>query len=129
MSSFKSELVIDGTVYPIRHCSFNYLQNTRIDGVPKTKVRGGTINITLQNPAPKEMIQWIMNPTDKKEGSIRFYEVNVMAGSHQVLEFGDAYCIQFGNSYTGENHNSGSLTSCFTLNAQLLSFDGVDFNQ
>lgn len=129
MSAFKADLIIENKAYPLRHCSFKYRQQTRADGRPATGVLGGSIELTLQDPAPKEIVLWVMDPADKKQGTVRFYEVNAMTGTHQLLAFSNAFCIEFGNTFIGESHATGVLISAFTLNAQLLSFDGVDFNQ
>ncbi|BAV05372.1 hypothetical protein SAMN05421788_105173 [Filimonas lacunae] len=129
MSSYKAALTIEGTVYNVRHCSFNYKQNIKPDGSPHAQVLGGIITIILEEPAPKDIIQWMITPDEKKSGSVRFFEVNSSTGTHQLLEFKDAYCVQFDNVFDGDKHNAGSLVSSLVISANAISFDGIEFKK
>ncbi|PZF72846.1 type VI secretion system tube protein TssD [Taibaiella soli] len=129
MSSFNAELIIDGQVYRLRHCSFECRQNINDDGRPKSAVLGGIVSLILENPAPKEILQWVANPNDRKDGEVRFYEVNSSVGTHQVLEFTEAFCVHFCNTFDGEQHQSGALISSFVISARTLSLNGVSTQQ
>ncbi|BAV08533.1 hypothetical protein SAMN05421788_114117 [Filimonas lacunae] len=129
MSSYKAALQIEGSNYEIRHCSFNYRQNIKPDGSPHAQILAGEITVTLEAPAPKEIIQWMLTPDEKRSGVIRFYEVNSSTGTHQVLEFADAYCVQLDNVFEGEKHLPGGLLSSFMISSASLIFNGITFNK
>lgn len=129
MSSYKAALTIEDKSYPLQHCSFTFKQQLKPDGSPHAQVLGGQFSIVLENPAPKELIQWMLTPDEKKSGSIRFFEVNSSTGTHQLLEFTDAYCVHFDNQFQGDKHNAGSMVSALQISAASLSFDGVALNR
>ncbi|MBN9296364.1 MAG: hypothetical protein J0I41_05095, partial [Filimonas sp.] len=95
MSSFKATLTVDNVPYNLAFCKFIYHQNTNLDGSPSSAVQGGIISLVLEKPAPKSLLGWMLSPTDKRDGAIRFYEVNILSGTHQSLSFENAGCITF----------------------------------
>jgi hypothetical protein len=110
--------------YEILDCHFAFEQGVDERGKATTRVRGGTINITLSQLPPQPVIDWALESRKYNDGVIV-----VLDAENTPLEkilFQNAACIGMDLSYTqkGESYAATNLT----IRAEtIIVGNGIDF--
>lgn len=92
--SFIAKLRLDGEDINVLHCGFRFTQMTDTTGKPTSKPQGGNINLLLESSGSTDLFDWMISPTQMKNGTITFYRRDTMS-KLKTLEFSDAVCIDY----------------------------------
>ncbi|MBT2623751.1 type VI secretion system tube protein TssD [Chryseobacterium sp. ISL-6] len=92
--SFLSKLELDGITYNILECKYSFTQSTDTTGKPEGIPQGGEINITIESTGNSELLAWMLDHSQTKNGKIIFYRRDAIS-KLQELVFEKAYCIRF----------------------------------
>ena len=92
--SFLSKLELDGNIYNILECRYNFIQPVDSTGKPKGMPTGGDIIIKIESTGNPELLGWMLDHSQVKNGKIIFYRRDAMS-KLQELTFEKAYCIEF----------------------------------
>jgi hypothetical protein len=96
--SFLSKLELDGTTYNVLECKYNFIQPVDGTGKPKGMPKGGDIIITIESTGNAELLGWMLDHHQVKNGKIIFYRRDAMS-KLQELTFEKAYCIEFSEHF------------------------------
>lgn len=97
--SFLARLELDGEEMNILQCAFRFSQSTDATGKPTSRPRGGIVNLTVESTGDTQLFDWMVNPTQTKNGKVTFYRRDT-SSKLKVLEFTDAYCVDYNETYT-----------------------------
>lgn len=92
--SFLSKLTLDGTAYNVLECRYNFTQAIDSTGKPQSTPQGGEIFIRIESVGNPELLTWMLEHNQTKNGTITFYRRDAMS-KLQELNFEKAYCINF----------------------------------
>ncbi|MFS4432208.1 type VI secretion system tube protein TssD [Chryseobacterium sp. S90] len=92
--SFLSKLELDGTTYNILECQYGFTQATDKTGKPQGIPQGGEIIIKIESTGNSELLTWMLDHNQTKNGKIIFYRRDAIS-KLQELVFEKAYCIGF----------------------------------
>lgn len=113
--SFKARLKVAGKELPVLSCDYSLKQETDATGRPSSITRGGKIHVTVESTGDTAFFEWMVNPFERKEGSIVFVKRDSDA-TLKELKFKEGYLVdyfeQFGS--TGET----PVTETFTISAK-----------
>ena len=96
--SFIAKLELDGEEMNVLFCSFRLTQNIDTTGKPNAVPQGGHIQITLESTGNVQLFDWMISPTQTKNGIITFYRRDSM-GKLKTLDFTDAHCVDYHEVY------------------------------
>ncbi|NSL87950.1 type VI secretion system tube protein TssD [Chitinophaga solisilvae] len=124
--SFKAELIIGGKSANVLECNYGFSQHTDASGKPSTMPRGGTISLILESARDTDLVQWMISPEEKRDGSIVFKRRD-HDSSLRTVEFSGGICIQFHESY----HHSGSspMVTHIVISARELKIGSVAYQR
>ncbi|MBX2924965.1 MAG: phage tail protein [Chitinophagaceae bacterium] len=125
--AFKARLKVAGKDLPILACDYSLKQETDATGRPSSITRGGKINVTVESTGETTFFEWMVNPFERKEGSIVFMKRDNDA-TLKELKFKEGYLVdyfeQFGS--TGDT----PVTETFTISAKEIEIgDGSHVNE
>ncbi|WP_143310236.1 type VI secretion system tube protein TssD [Chitinophaga vietnamensis] len=124
--SFKSELIIGGKTVNVLECNYGFSQGTDAVGKPNTMPRGGTISLLLESARDTDLVQWMVSPDEKRDGSIVFKRRD-HDSSLRTVNFTEGVCIQFHESY---NHNGSSpMVTHIIISAKELKIGNVEYKK
>lgn len=92
--SFLSKLELDGNTYNILECRYSFSQATDGTGKPQGMPQGGEIFIRIESTGNPELLGWMLDHNQTKNGTITFFRRDAMS-KLQELTFEKAYCIRF----------------------------------
>lgn len=92
--SFLSKLELDGNSYNILECKYSFTQATDGTGKPQGMPQGGEIFIRIESTGNPELLGWMLDHNQTKNGKITFFRRDAMS-KLQELTFEKAYCIKF----------------------------------
>jgi len=92
--SFLSKLELDGNSYTILECQYNFVQPVDGTGKPKGMPKGGEIIIKIESTGNPELLDWMLDHNQVKNGKIIFYRRDAMS-KLQELSFEKAFCVNF----------------------------------
>lgn len=92
--SFLSKLELDGNTYNILECKYSFVQSTDGTGKPEGMPQGGEIFIRIESTGNPELLGWMLDHNQTKNGKITFFRRDAMS-KLQELTFEKAYCIKF----------------------------------
>lgn len=113
--SFKARLKVAGKELPILACDYALKQETDATGRPSTITRGGKINITVESTGDTAFFEWMVNPFERKEGSIIFAKRDSDA-TLKELKFKEAYLVDYYEQFGSVGENP--VTETFTISAK-----------
>ena len=117
----KTELIIDNKQYKLIECSFDYHQPTDYNGMPRAKVRAGSILAVVDFDGQESLITWAGNDTTTRNGKIIYYKADG-TGIKFTLDFKDAYCSDL---YVYQNNLvGGGVLSEIKINAREMTISG-----
>lgn len=100
--SFLAKLEIDGQVYDVLDCTYNFEQSIDKNHKPSSVARGGKITLLIETKGIVNFIKWMTEHVNAKDGKITFYKRNVIARLFD-LSFKKAFCIDYTENF---NHQS-----------------------
>jgi hypothetical protein len=85
-------------------CDFSFSQPVDEDGLPRSSVRAGLINITITGVNDVEIVDWMIIRGMRKNGKISFLGINESGVQQETkaLEFEDAFCVEYRESFTDQ---------------------------
>nr|WP_305069633.1 type VI secretion system tube protein TssD [Flavobacterium covae] len=92
--SFLAKLELDGNTYNILSCDYNFTQQIDATGKPEGMPQGGEINIRIESNGKSNLLQWMLDHSQTKNGTITFFRRDAMS-KLQELKFEKAYCVSF----------------------------------
>lgn len=125
--SFKAKLKVGGKELNILACDYSLKQETDATGRPSSTTRGGKINVTVESTGDTTFFEWMVNPFERKDGSIVFIKRDNDATLKEV-KFKEAYLIDYFEHFgsTGDN----PVTETFTMSAKEMEVgSGVHINE
>lgn len=100
--SFKARLKVAGKEIPVLACDYSLKQETDATGRPSSITRGGKINVTVESTDDTAFFEWMVNPFERKEGSIVFVKRDSDA-TLKELKFKEAYVVDYKEEFDGKN--------------------------
>ncbi|HEX9513139.1 MAG TPA: type VI secretion system tube protein TssD [Puia sp.] len=122
--SFIAKLRLDGEEINVLHCGFRFTQMTDNTGKPTAKPQGGSINILVESSGSTDLFDWMISPTQLKNGSITFYRRDSMS-KLKTLEFTDAVCIDYYETF--DHAGETPMQIQLTLSAHELKLNDSEF--
>ncbi|NML37667.1 hypothetical protein HHL17_10730 [Chitinophaga sp. G-6-1-13] len=124
--SFKAELIIGGKSANVLECNYGFSQGTDAIGKPSTMPRGGTISLVLESARDTDLVQWMISPEEKRDGTIIFKRRD-HDSSLRTVEFTEGICVQFHESY----HHSGNspMITHIVISARELKIGNVAYKR
>jgi hypothetical protein len=92
--SFLSKLELDGNTYNILECKYNFAQPVDGTGKPKGMPKGGEIMIKIESTGNPELLNWMLDHSQVKNGKIIFYRRDAMSKLQELI-FEKAFCVNF----------------------------------
>lgn len=100
--SFKARLKVGGKEIPVLSCDYSLKQETDATGRPSSITRGGKINVTVESTDDTAFFEWMVNPFERKEGSIVFVKRDSDA-TLKELKFKEAYVVDYREEFDSKN--------------------------
>lgn len=100
--SFLSKLELDGNLYTILECKYRFTQPVDSTGKPKGMPKGGEIIIRIESTGNPELLGWMLDHNQVKNGKIIFYRRDAMSRLQELI-FEKAYCIKFSEHFNAVN--------------------------
>jgi len=100
--SFLSKLELDGNTYNILECKYKFVQPVDSTGKPKGMPKGGGIIIRIESIGNPELLSWMLDHSQTKNGKIIFYRRDAMS-KLQELVFEKAFCVEFSEQFNANN--------------------------
>lgn len=100
--SFLSKLELDGNTYNILECKYKFVQPIDSTGKPKGMPKGGEIVIRIESTGNPELLSWMLDHSQVKNGKIVFYRRDAMS-KLQELVFEKAFCVEFSEQFNASN--------------------------
>lgn len=100
--SFLSKLELDGNTYNILECRYSFIQATDGTGKPQGMPQGGEIFIRIESTGNPELLGWMLDHNQTKNGIITFFRRDAMS-KLQELSFEKAYCVKFTEHFNSVN--------------------------
>ena len=85
----------------VLRCSFRFNQTIDVTGKAASRPMGGTINILLSSINHPSLLEWMINPQQKKNGKITFIRYDTMS-KLKTLEFENALCVEYCETFDPE---------------------------
>jgi hypothetical protein len=122
--SFIAKLHLEGEEMNVMHCGFRFTQITDATGKPTAIPQGGSIHLLVESTGSTDLFDWMINPTQTKNGDITFYRRDTMS-KLKTLEFTDAHCVDYYETFDhiGEN----PLRIQLTLSAREIKLNDSEF--
>jgi hypothetical protein len=99
--SFKAILNLedDHKDIPVLECSYSFIQDVDATGKAITRVKGGTIKLTVEATADTNLIGWMLGHNSLKKGSISFFKRDNESALKKI-EFTNALCVDYQEEFT-----------------------------
>jgi hypothetical protein len=124
MSSFNAILKFsDGKEFEVLSCNYSFDQTTDEKNRPGSKVQGGSIFVQITSSADTFLLGWMVNPSKKTNGSIIFKMIDDEEATMKELEFVDAYCVGYSESFSSIAPSSMALS--LSIAARKITVSGV----
>ncbi|AMA48475.1 MULTISPECIES: type VI secretion system tube protein TssD [Flavobacterium] len=101
--SFLAKLELDGNTYNILSFDYNFTQQIDATGKPEGMPQGGEINIRIESNGKSNLLQWMLDHSQTKNGTITFFRRDAMS-KLQELKFEKAYCVSFSEYFDAKNN-------------------------
>ncbi|UOQ74811.1 type VI secretion system tube protein TssD [Hymenobacter cellulosilyticus] len=94
MASFNGNLHLNGQLFPVTQCSYEFTQSADTRGRAAAKVRSGLITLSLVVPEGEELISWAADPHKKLSGVLAFSGID-QPMAHEELTFEQGICVSY----------------------------------
>lgn len=92
--SFLAQLEIEGEIYNVLDCTYNFDQSIDKNNKPSSISRGGQIMLVIEARGISNFLKWMTEYTNAKDGQITFFRRDQMARLFD-LSFKKAFCIDY----------------------------------
>ena len=92
--SFLAQLEIDGEIYNVLDCTYNFDQSIDKNHKPSSISRGGQITLVIEARGIANFLRWMTEHLHAKDGRITFFRRDQMARLFH-LSFTKAFCIDY----------------------------------
>ena len=119
--SFKATFKFDGgndDGYDVLSCNYSFNQAVDQKGQVASIVRGGNISVQVEASDDDSIVEWMIDPFKKVNGSITFMKLDQDSTMKEV-SFEDGYCVQYSEVFNSSN-NSPMLLS-LTISAKKIT--------
>lgn len=124
--SFLAKLELDDKTYNVLECEYDFTQNIDETGKPKGMPYGGEISIRVESTGTPELLNWMLDHNQTKDGKIVFYRRDAMSKLQEVL-FKKAFCIKYKEHF--DSQGTEPLQIEIRLIAQGFDVGGVAHNK
>ena len=124
--SFLAKLELDDKTYHVLECEYDFTQNIDETGKPKGMPYGGEISIRVESTGTPELLNWMLDHNQTKDGKIIFYRRDAMSKLQEVL-FKKAFCIKYKEHFDAQG--TEPLQIEIRLIAQGFDVGGVAHNK
>ncbi|MFK7033479.1 type VI secretion system tube protein TssD [Flavobacterium oreochromis] len=100
--SFLAKLELDGNIYNILSCDYHFTQEIDATGKPEGMPQGGEISIRIESNGKSNLLQWMLDHSQTKNGTIIFFRRDAMS-KLQELSFEKAYCVSFSEHFDAKS--------------------------
>lgn len=100
--SFIAKLQVDGEEINVLSYSLHLSQATDTTGKPTAIPQGGTIILSVESTGTTDLFDWMISPTQTKNGTITFYRADSMS-KLKAVEFKTGHCVDYQENFT---HNT-----------------------
>ncbi|TGE29449.1 type VI secretion system tube protein TssD [Hymenobacter metallicola] len=111
MASFQSSLLLEGNVFPIENCSYEFTQHADTRGRASAKVRSGLISLSLVVPDSDALLAWAADPEKKMSGAILFNGIDQPL-AHEELTFEEGLCVAYEEVFAVDDDAEPSSYYC-----------------
>jgi len=122
--SFSVKLHLEGEEINVLHCGFRFTQKTDATGKPTAIPQGGTINLVVEATGSTDLFDWMIHPTQTKNGSLTFYKRD-STSKLKTLEFTDAHCVDYHEIF--EHTGDKPLQISLTLSAREIKMNDSEY--
>ncbi len=120
--SFLSKLELDGNQYNLLECRYSFTQPTDNTGKPGGMPQGGEIYVRIESMGNPELLGWMLDHSQTKDGKIIFYRRDAMS-KLQELTFEKAFCVHFTEKFN--SNDTEPLQIEMTLIAKKFDVNGA----
>ena len=106
--------------FKVLSCNFGFTQNTDyLTGKPNARVIINNINLSIESTKDTQLADWMVNQQSTKNGKVEF---NIQDGERKTLEFEDAFCVAYNESFVNVGESPMTIDISFT--ARKVFLDG-----
>ncbi len=120
--AYTAVMEIDGTKFKVRHCTYSLHQNIDENGRPSSHVMGGTLNIEVESSDDTTLVDWMIDPTSKKNGKVEFSKTDE-EGVLKTVEFEDAFLTSYTESMDAISNSP--MVESLIVSAKKITSNGV----
>jgi hypothetical protein len=106
---------------PLLACSYQFTQDIDQRGLPKAEVKGGVITLSFSSTDDQEIMHWMISANADKSGKIAFSGVRETEKVFKTLEFEDARCISYHESFVRDKE----MVEEIVISARKITISGV----
>ncbi|WP_055447609.1 type VI secretion system tube protein TssD [Lacinutrix mariniflava] len=100
--SFIAKLEVDGETFNILKAEYYVKQSIDSRGAPDGRPQGGQIDLLIESTIDVDFFDWAAQSKETKDGKVTFFKRDNIS-SFKILEFKEAYCIEFREIFDAEN--------------------------
>ena len=95
----------------VAEVTYNFKRDADKEGQPSGIARGGQIVVKVKalNDGNCDLLEWINNTGGGKKGSIIFYDSRDQSKKMKSIDFENAYCVDFTESWEDKGDNTQGL--------------------
>jgi hypothetical protein len=114
MASFYAELHVEGSFYPVVHCSYSCYQDIDARGRVNGKTRHHPLELVLDVPTDDGLISWAAATRKPLAGEIIFYDITTRV-AHETIAFTAGECVQYREQFTSSATGDGAYVCHLTI--------------
>lgn len=118
--SFLAKLTLGASEYNILSVEYDISQPIDHHHRPNGKPEGGLIHLVVESNNKTELVEWMLSPNMKKNGSIIFSRRDV-SSAMKTIEFKDSFCIFYKETFHASDNNPMKMH--LTLSARVLAIN------
>ena len=122
--SFLAKLTVDGQVYNVLSCTYNFEQPIDGTGKPSGKPRGGQIMVTVESQGKYDLFHWMKEPEQTKDGTIVFFKRDAMSILQEV-KFSKGFCIKLTENFDAVS--SRPMQKRIVISAKTITIGDMNF--
>lgn len=121
---FNAKLIIEGNEYRVLKVHYHMDRDTDRNGRPANDVRAGKITLQVESSGDTFFWDWMINQFAQKDGEIEFQKRNDPSAPAKVLQFTEAYLVEYGEDFDviGSNKDQPMVEN-FTVSARTITMD------
>ncbi len=122
--SFKLTFEAGGQKKNVLEASYGLKQETDVTGRPAAVTRGGKIKVTVEATGETDLVEWMMNNFERKDGNIKWIKRDNDA-TLKELQFREAYMVDYHENFDHDGPTPATIT--FTLSAREITVGSGSF--